>query len=61
MGRVRPVGECTPREGAHVDVGYRAALDREEAAANAYAKLIARVGDLPETGLDHPLQSRGSG
>jgi hypothetical protein len=50
-----------PRERAHVEVAYRAALDREEAAANAYAKLIARVGELLETGLDHPLQSRGSG
>jgi hypothetical protein len=49
-----------PRERAHIDVAYRAALDREESAANAYAKLIARVGDLLETGLDHPLQSRGS-
>ena len=28
------------------------ALDREEAAANVYAKLMARVGDLLETGLD---------
>ena len=50
-----------PGERAHVDVAYRAALDREEAAANAYAKLIARVGDLVETGLDHPLQPRGAG
>ena len=49
------------REGARVEVAYRAALDREEAAADAYAKLIARVGDLLETGLDHPLQPRGSG
>jgi hypothetical protein len=48
-----------PRERAHIDVAYRAALDREESAANAYAKLIARVGDLLETGLDDPLQSRG--
>ena len=42
-----------PQQSTHFDVAYRAALDREEAAANAYAKLIARVGDLLETGLDH--------
>ena len=34
---------------------YRAALDREEAAANVYAGLMTRVGHLVETGLDHPL------
>lgn len=53
---------CAPaRERAHVDAAYRAALDREEAAANVYAKLMARVGDLLETGLDDPLEPRGSG
>ena len=31
---------------------YRAALDREEAAATAYAGLIKRVGHLMETGPD---------
>ena len=35
---------------------YRAALDREEAAANVYAMLMKRVGDLVETGLDYPLE-----
>jgi hypothetical protein len=50
-----------PRERAYVDSAYLAALDREEAAANAYAKLIARVGDLLETAFDHQLQPRGSG
>ena len=39
--------------GAHT--AYRAALDREEAAANEYAGLMKRVGHLVETGLDHPL------
>ena len=34
---------------------YRAALDREEAAAKVYAGLMRRVGDLVETGLDYPL------
>jgi hypothetical protein len=37
---------------------YRAALDREEAAAKVYAGLIKRVGDLVETGLDYPLAPR---
>jgi hypothetical protein len=35
---------------------YRAALDREEAAANVYARPMGRVGDLVETGLDYPLE-----
>ena len=35
---------------------YRAALDREEAAAKVYARLMKRVGDLVETGLDYPLE-----
>jgi hypothetical protein len=34
---------------------YEAALDREEAAARVYARLMRRVGHLVETGLDHPL------
>ena len=34
---------------------YRAALDREEAAANVYVRLMKRVGHLVETGLDDPL------
>lgn len=48
-------------ERGHVDAAYRAALDRGEAAANVYAKLMACVGDLLETRLDHPLEPRGSG
>ena len=35
---------------------FRAALDREEAAAIIYARLMGRVGDLVETGLDYPLE-----
>jgi hypothetical protein len=34
---------------------YRAALDREEAAAKVYAGLMRRVGTLVEIGLDYPL------
>ncbi len=34
---------------------YEAALDREEAAARIYARLMRRVGHLVETGLDYPL------
>ena len=34
---------------------YRAALDREEAAAEVYAGLMKRVSDLVETGLDYSL------
>jgi hypothetical protein len=34
---------------------YRAALDREEAAAKVYAGLMKRVGQLVETGLDDAL------
>lgn len=33
---------------------YEAALDREEAAARIYARLVRRVGHVVETGLDHP-------
>jgi hypothetical protein len=51
-----PAGERTRAYAA-----YPAALDREEAAANVYAKLIARVGQLLETGSDHPLEPRVSG
>ena len=49
------------QERAHVHTAYWAALDREEAAANVYAKLIARVVDLLESGMDHPLEPGGSG
>jgi hypothetical protein len=34
---------------------YAAALDREEAAAQAYGQLMAFVGHLVETGLDYEL------
>jgi hypothetical protein len=34
---------------------YDAALDREEAAARIYARLMRRAGHLVETGLDYPL------
>jgi hypothetical protein len=34
---------------------YQSALDREERAANAYARLMNRVGHLAETGLAHQL------
>jgi non-ribosomal peptide synthetase component E (peptide arylation enzyme) len=33
---------------------YRAALDREEAAAKVYAALMKRVGQLVETGFGYP-------
>ena len=44
--------------GAHA--AYRAALDREEAAATVYAKLIDRIGYLAEPGSDKQLQARRS-
>jgi hypothetical protein len=45
-----------PREDVRrAHAAYRAALDREEAAANVYRGLMKRVGHLVETGLDHPL------
>jgi hypothetical protein len=44
--------------GAHA--AYRAALDREEAAAQVYASLIERVGELLKTGYDHALTPRGA-
>ena len=34
---------------------YRTALDREQRAAEAYAGLVSRVGDLAETGLARQL------
>ena len=36
-------------------VAYNAALDREEGAANLYARLLRRAGHLTETGLAHQL------
>jgi hypothetical protein len=44
-----------PEDVRRAHAAYRAALDREEAAANVYAGLMKRVGHLVETGLDHPL------
>ena len=45
-----------PAEDARrADAAYRAALDREEAAAKGYALLMKRVGHLVETGLDYPV------
>jgi hypothetical protein len=35
---------------------YRAALDREEAAAKGYAMQMNRVRHLVETGLDYPVR-----
>ena len=43
-----------PEDVRRAHVAYRAALDREEAAANVYAGLMKRVGQLVET-ADHPL------
>ncbi len=34
---------------------YVATLDREQAAAETYARLMAKVGHLVESGLDYPL------
>jgi hypothetical protein len=39
---------------------YRAALDREEAAAKAYASMIERVRELCTTGLRYPVAPRAS-
>lgn len=39
---------------------YHAALDREEAAAHAYASLIECVTELVQTGFEYALGSRGS-
>jgi hypothetical protein len=39
---------------------YRAALEREEAAAHAYAGLIDRVRELPGIGSESPPSPRGS-
>jgi hypothetical protein len=44
-----------PEDVRPAQAAYRAALDREEAAANVYAGLMKRVGHLVETGLDDPL------
>ena len=44
-----------PERVRRAHAAYRAALDREEAAAKVYAGLMRRVGDLVETGLDYPL------
>ena len=44
-----------PEDVRRAHAAYRAALDREEAAANVYAGLMRRVGHLVETGLDYPL------
>ena len=43
---------ATPEDVERVHAAYCAALDREEAAARVYARLI---GDLVETGLNYPL------
>jgi hypothetical protein len=42
--------------GAHA--AYRAALDREDAAAQAYASLIERVSELLKTGFDYTVAPR---
>jgi hypothetical protein len=49
--------------GALAFEAYESALEREEHAANVYAGLMTRFGDLVETGLPHqPAESRaGSG
>jgi hypothetical protein len=43
-----------PEDVRRAHAAYRAALDREEAAAKIYAGLMKRVGDLVETSLDRP-------
>ena len=42
-------------DSAAAHAAYRAALDREDAAADVYAKLIEDVDHLLGTGLDYPL------
>ena len=44
-----------PEDVRRAHAAYRAALDREDAAAKVYAGLLKRVGDLVETGLDNPV------
>jgi hypothetical protein len=48
---------AAPEDVRRAHAAYRAALDREEAAAKVYAGLMKRVGHLVETGLDYPLAS----
>jgi hypothetical protein len=48
-------GSAPSEDVGRAHAAYRAALDREEAAANVYAGLMKRVGHLVETGLDDPL------
>lgn len=43
-------GSAPPEDVRRAHATYRAALDREEAAAKVYAGLMKRVGDLVETG-----------
>jgi hypothetical protein len=52
--------EASSSDAALAHGAYRAALDREEAAAEAYAGLMRQVGHLIETDLDHPLLERSS-
>jgi hypothetical protein len=44
--------------GAHA--AYRAALDREEAAAQVYASLVERVSGVLKPGIEDTLGARGS-
>jgi hypothetical protein len=48
-------GSAPSEDVRRAHAAYRAALDREEAAATVYARLMKRVGDLVEAGLDYPL------
>ena len=43
-------------DAACAHAAYQAALDREEAAANAYAELVERVGQLVLTGVGYLLE-----
>ena len=43
-------GKATAADAVRAHADYRAALDREEAAADVYAELIERVGNLLEAG-----------
>jgi hypothetical protein len=54
---------CGRAEAVHADPAHRAysaALDREQAAAEAYAGFMRKVGDLVESGLDYPLSGTSS-
>jgi hypothetical protein len=60
MGCLHRWASASAEQKLSAEAAYRAALDREEAAANSYAERIELARDLLDSGSDLPAVPGGS-